>query len=137
MSMPINHNTARTPLVLLHDYEYMIRKTFGLFASEVNLATVVETSDISQAKKKLSDQQFDMIILGFDDWLEEIHLIQLVRDEMTYTKKDTPIIAIVPTVTSEQITELKLLNVSEILLKPTRIKTIQQAFANSFKQILT
>lgn len=135
MSIPTYKNLKRAPLVLLHEHEYMIRKTFGLFAAEMNLATVIETSEISQAKKRLSAQQFDMIILGFNNWFEEVELIQSVRDEITYSNKDIPIVAILPSITSTQIDELKLLNVSDILLKPTRIKTIQKAFINSYEQI--
>lgn len=123
------------PVVLLHECEYMVRKTFSLFASEMNLATVVETSEITQAKIKLTDNKFDMIILGFDDWDQELHLIELIRSNMTTTPKDIPIIAILPNITQSQIEKLRELNVSEILLKPTRIKTIQTAFTNSYNQI--
>lgn len=137
MSYQYNHSSFTMPTVFLHDNEYMLRKTFGLFASETNLAKIVETSEIAQAKIKLFANPFDMVIIGFDNWFEEIHLIELVRDEMTPSKKDIPIIVIVPNVTSNQIDTLKQLNVAEILLKPARIKTIQKAFLNSFTQIST
>lgn len=123
------------PLVLLHESEYMVRKTFSLFASEMSLATVVETAEINQAKFKLTGNEFDMMILGFDDWFQELHLIELIRSNMTNTKKDIPIIAILPNITQSQIDALRQLNVNEILLKPARIKTIQTAFTNSYKQI--
>lgn len=130
-----NKNSRHAPLVLLHECEFMVRKTFGLFASETNLAEVIETSEIRQAKIKLSAQPFDVIILGFDAWLEEIHLIQLIRDNMTLSDKNVPIITILPNVTTNQIDELKQLSVNEIILKPARIKTIQKAFMNSYKQL--
>lgn len=137
MSLTTYKNAKRAPLVLLHEYEYMIRKTFGLFAAEMNLATIIETAEINQAKRKLSAQQFDMIILGVNNWTEETELIQQVRSEMTYCNKDIPIIVIVSDVTSDQIAELKLLEVSDILLKPTRIKTIQKAFTNSYEKFIS
>lgn len=118
------------PLVLLHDYEYMVRKTFGLFASEMNIANVIETSEINQAKQKLSAQEFDLLILGFENWLDELNLIQDIRGNLTLNKNNIPIIALLSEATSAQIDTLKSLNVSEILLKPTRIKTIQKALEN-------
>lgn len=135
MLQSVKKTTTRMPLVLLHECEYMVRKTFSLFAAEMNLATVVETSEISQAKIKLTDNKFDMIILGFDEWSQELHLIELIRSNMTTTKKDIPIIVILPNITQSQIDQLRQLNVSEIILKPTRIKTIQTAFTNSYKQL--
>lgn len=135
MLQNVKNSPAQTPLVLLHECEYMLRKTFTLFASELNLATVIETKEINQAKLKLSNNQFDMIILGFDNWFEEIHLIQLIRSSMTNANKNIPIIAILPNITQNQVDELRELNVTEILLKPTRIKTIQKAFINSINQI--
>lgn len=133
MLQAVKKSSTRMPLVLLHECEYMVRKTFSLFASEMNLATVVETSEIGQAKTKLTDNKFDMIILGFDDWAQELHLIELIRSNMTTTKKDIPIIVILPSITQNQIEMLRELNVSEILIKPARIKSIQTAFTNCYK----
>lgn len=135
MLQTVKKNATRLPVVLLHECEYMVRKTFSLFASEMNLATVVETSEINQAKLKLTDDKFDMIILGFDDWTQEVHLIELIRSNMTSTKQDIPIIVILPNITQSQIEKLRQLNISEILLKPARIKTIQTAFTNSYNQL--
>lgn len=135
MAQVNNNNSGCMPLVLMHDYEYMIRKTFGLFALETNLASVTESSEINQARESLITQPFDLIILGFDGWLEEIGLIQLIREDMTLSKKDIPIIAVLSNVTATQIDNLKQLNVTEIVLKPARIKTIQKAFLNAYKQV--
>lgn len=135
MALPDINNSGLPPLVLLHEREYMVRKTFGLFALETNLATVIESSDISQTKDKLGTQSFDLIILGFENWLEEIHVIQLVRNNMTLSKKNIPIIVILPNVTSSGMADLKELDVSEIILKPARIKTIQRAFKNIYQQV--
>ena len=135
MTLANNNNSGLIPLVLMHDCEYMIRKTFGLFALETNLANVTETSEINQAQENLVTQPFDLIILGFEGWLEEIRLIQLIREDMTLSKKDTPIIALLSNITASQIDNLKQLNVTEIVLKPARIKTIQKAFLNAYTQV--
>lgn len=135
MTVANKNYSPYVPLVLMHEGEYMIRKTFGLFALETNLAKVVESSDITQAKESLTIHPFDLIILGFEGWLDEIHLIELIRGNMTLSKHGIPIIAVLPSVTASQIKYLKQLNVTEIILKPARIKTIQKAFLNAYSQV--
>ena len=135
MSISINQNSEFMPIVLLHDCEYMLRKTFALLAAEMRAAKVIETSELNLAREKLTSHKFDMVILGFDKWSEEIHLIQLIKTGMTESDKNIPIIAMVPNITSEQFNELKSLGINEILLKPARIKTIQEAFVSSLDKI--
>ena len=113
--------------VLIHDNEYMVRKTFAMFAQETRLAIVDETSDLSLAKENWPKKSFDAIIMGFYDWSVEYHLIELVRANMTKSAPDIPIITLMPNITADQIHLLKTLEVSEIMLKPSRIKSIQSA----------
>jgi DNA-binding NtrC family response regulator len=135
MSLSMNQNSEFMPLVLLHDCEYMLRKTFALLAAEMRVAKVIETSELNLAKERLTNHKFDMVILGFDQWSEEIHLIQLIKTGMTAADINIPIIAMVPNITSEQFNELKSLGITEIFLKPARIKTIQGAFVSSLEKI--
>jgi hypothetical protein len=65
--------------------------------------------------------------MGFYDWSVEYHLIELVRANMTKSAPDIPIITLMPNITADQIHLLKTLEVSEIMLKPSRIKSIQSA----------
>lgn len=46
---------------------------------------------------------------------------------MTKSAPDIPIITLMPNITADQIHLLKTLEVSEIMLKPSRIKSIQSA----------
>lgn len=112
----------------------MLRKTFALLATEMRIAKVIETSELHLAKKKLTSHKFDMVIIGFDGWSEEIHLIELITNGMTVSDKNIPIIAMVPNINPKQLNELKSLGINEIVLKPARIKTIQEAFVRNLEK---
>jgi hypothetical protein len=51
--------------VLIHDNEYMVRKTFAMFAQETRLAIVDETSDLSLAKEKLTKKALMRLLWAF------------------------------------------------------------------------
>lgn len=128
MSLENNKNFGLVPSVLICDSQYMTRSSFSLLAKEIGSCEVVETSDIKAAKIKCEGGSFDLILLGIDDGNEEISLIKLIRDNHLLPQKDVPIVVMLKEVTLEKLNELKSLNVAEIILKPTRMKTIYDTF---------
>jgi len=128
MSIENNKNFGLVPSVLICDSHYMTRSSFALLAKEIGSCEVVEASDIKTAKIKCEGVSFDLILLGIDEGNEEISLIKLIRDNHLLPQKDVPSIVMLKEITLEKLTELKSLNVAEIILKPTRMKTIYDTF---------
>lgn len=132
MNMPNPSRTlAAAPYVLLQENDYMIRQTFSMHAKETGLAQVVQTSGLPNAKQKCDSMPFNLVILGFTEWEEEVDLIKSIRAGITMSQTDIPIIAIVPIITLKQLDELKQLNISEVLIRPLRIRNIQEAFSRT------
>jgi DNA-binding NtrC family response regulator len=124
-----NNNSAFSPSILICDPQYMTRSSFSLLAKEIWHGEVIETTEIKTAKIKCEGHIFDLIILGLDEQSEAISLIRLIRDNLLLPSKDVPIIVMFDEITLEILNELKSLNVSEILVKPTRMKTIYDSFS--------
>lgn len=129
MSLDNNKNSDLLPSILICDSQYMTRSTFALLAKELGCAEVIETSEIKAAKIKCEGNSFELIILGIDEGPEEIALIKLIRDNLLLPQKDVPIIVMLEEITLDKLNELKSLNVTEILVKPTRMKTIHDTFS--------
>lgn len=129
MSLDNNKNSDLLPSILICDSQYMTRSTFALLAKELGCTEVIETSEIKAAKIKCEGNSFELIILGIDEGPEEIALIKLIRDNLLLPQKDVPIIVMLEEITLDKLNELKSLNVTEILVKPTRMKTIHDAFS--------
>lgn len=128
MSIENNKNFGLVPSVLICDSQYMTRSSFALLAKEIGSCEVVEASDIKTAKIKCEGGSFDLILLGVDEGNEEISLIKLIRDDFLLPQKDVPIIVMLKEINIKKLNELKSLNVAEIVLKPTRMKTIYDIF---------
>jgi len=124
-----NDNSAFQTSILICDPQYMTRSSFTLLAKEFGCGEVIETSEIKTAKIKCEGHTFDLIILGVDEQSEATSLIKLIRDNLLLSPKDVPIIVMLEEVTLGILNELKSLNVSEILVKPTRMKTIYDSFS--------
>jgi DNA-binding NtrC family response regulator len=124
-----NDNSSFPPSILICDPQYMTRSSFTLLAKEVFGGEVIEVAEIKTAKTKCERHIFNLIILGLDEQSEAISLIRLIRDNLLLSPKDVPIIVMLEEVTLEKLNELKALNVSEILVKPTRMKTIYDSFS--------
>lgn len=116
------------PLVLLYDSEYMVRSAFALLANQTGIATVIETANSSTATNLCQTNAFDLVIFGMGQENEEMHFIELIRSGMTLTKKNVPIVVMIGEITEELLYKLKSMHVTDILVKPTRIKHIHEVF---------
>ena len=122
------YKDSKLPLVLLYDSEYMVRNAFALLANQTAKAEVLETAQIATANNLCQTNAFKLIIIGINQGDEEKHLIELIRNNMTPSDKNVPIVVMISAITESLLHELKSLNVTDILLKPTRIKTIHDVF---------
>ncbi|MGV3582476.1 MAG: hypothetical protein CTY12_04045 [Methylotenera sp.] len=124
----IDNSIANSSLILLHESEYMVRRTFALFAKQGGFAEVIETSGYNNALSKCYKHSFNVAIIGFESWVNEKKLIEIIRMGATKSAPDIPIIALLPNATTGQLFELKSMEVNEVLLKPVRVRSIQEAF---------
>jgi DNA-binding NarL/FixJ family response regulator len=122
------YKDSKLPLVLLYDSEYMIRSVFALLANQTAKASVMETAHLATANNLCQTNAFELIIIGMGHEHEEKHFIELIRNGMTLTDKSVPIVVMTSAITEELLYELKSLNVTDILLKPTRVKAIHDVF---------
>jgi DNA-binding NarL/FixJ family response regulator len=121
------------PNVLVYDDNHMVRHTFAMFAKETQMANVIEVSTSENIKRKCLESVFDVIIIGIDDWAIFQQLIKDIREGKTKNDKTTPIITMVSTISSSQLHSLKANDITEIIIKPSRIKNIQEAFLRSIQ----
>lgn len=128
MSLDMHKSTILLPSLLICDSQYMTRSTFALLARELGCGEVVETSEIKTAQIKCEGNSFNLIILDIEE-PEAMSLIRMIRDNLLLPKMDVPIIVMLKDVNLKKIQELKSLNISEILVKPTRMKSIYDAFS--------
>lgn len=116
------------PLVLLYDSSQMLRSTFALLAHQTANARVLETAHFDTASKMCEENAFQLMIIGMSEDDAEKHLIASVRSGTTLSDQHVPIVVMTSAITANLLQELKLLNVTEVLLKPTRIKKIHEVF---------
>lgn len=119
-------------LILIHDSEYMIRKTFAIFANESELASIEESADTSTLAYKLGAKPYNAIVLGFSEDEDSFRHILSIRSNMTASESNIPIITMIPEITQANLKILAELEVSAVLLKPTRVKSIQSALIKIF-----
>lgn len=118
----------KLPTVLLFDNNFMIRKTFAMFAKEAQIANVIEISTNTDIKIKTISSTFDLLIVGIDEWTACLAILKEIRQGKTKNDQSIPIITMISSISGNQLNELKSININEILIKPTRIKNIQDAF---------
>lgn len=106
----------------------MVRRTFAMLAKETITAKVLEIAKPEDILEKCIYNEFDMMIIGIDEWFCRIRTIERIRYGETKSHENTPIIVMVSNITTEQLRKLQTLNVNEVLIKPVRIKNIQDAF---------
>jgi DNA-binding NarL/FixJ family response regulator len=121
------------PNVLVYDDNHMVRHTFAMFAKETQMANVIEVSTSENIKRKCLESVFDVIIIGIDEWAIFHQLIKDIREGKTKNHKATPIITMVSSISSSQLHSLKSYDITEIIIKPSRIKHIQEAFLRSMQ----
>jgi AmiR/NasT family two-component response regulator len=121
------------PNVLVYDDNHMVRHTFAMFAKETQMANVIEVSTSQNIKRKCLESVFDVIIIGIDEWAIFHQLIKDIREGKTKNHKATPIITMVSTISNSQLHSLKANDITEIIIKPSRIKNIQEAFLRSIQ----
>lgn len=124
----LNSNLAQTPpLILLYDTEYMTRNAFAMLVNQTGAARVIETGQLSLATNMAMNHVFQLIIIGISVELSEMHFIKSIRNNMMLSEQNVPMIVMVSEITLELVHELKSLNVTDILLKPTRLKNMHAA----------
>ena len=115
------------PSILLLENNYMVRHAFSMNAKETGFAHVFQTATVSVARRKCGSIAFHGLIIGLSHGEEELTLIESIRSGHTKCNENVPIVAIVSSCTSDLLLKLDNLNVKEILPRPLRVRTIQDA----------
>lgn len=127
MGQSNNQPAKPLPLVLLYDTESMTRNAFAMLVNETGSARVLETGQINLARNMSLNHAFQLIVIGISAELSEMAFIKSIRNNLLLSEPNVPIIVMISEVTAELVNELKLLNVTDILLKPTRLKHMHAA----------
>jgi len=123
-----NSQLAQTPpLILLYDTEYMTRNAFAMLVNQTGTARIIETGQLSLATDMAMNHAFQLIIIGISAELSELDFIKSIRNNLTLSEPNVPMIVMVSEITTALVHELKSLNVTDILLKPTRLKNMHAA----------
>lgn len=115
------------PSILLLENNYMVRHAFSMNAKETGFAYVFQTATVSVASRKCGSIAFHGLIIGLSHGEEELSLIESVRSGHTKCHENVPIVAIVSSCTAEILLKLNNLDVKEIMPRPLRVRTIQDA----------
>lgn len=127
MSQALRDSRHSAPRVLLHEQDAMLRQVFSLHVKSTGLAEVEQSTTARAARQKFASTEFQLVIIGFSEDNEEMSLIELIRGGLTICDESVPIIAMVSGCTAAQVQAFKSLDVTDVLVRPLRIRTIQDA----------
>lgn len=116
--------------ILLLEKEYMLRSAFALNAKETGLADVYQANSLLAASEQCKKSSFDGVVLGCSPGLEELALLNQIREGATACKSTVPIVVMLEACAPDLLLKLKQLAVKQILLRPLRIRSIQEAVVN-------
>lgn len=97
-----NSDLAQTPpLILRYDTEYMTRNAFAMLINQTGTARVIETGQLSLATNMTMNHAFELIIIGISEELSELDFIKSIRNNLTLSEPDLPMILMISEITAE------------------------------------
>jgi DNA-binding NarL/FixJ family response regulator len=117
------------PSLLLVEPHFVLRHTVVAVANELGLARIVEATSLDSAGQQLSNQAFDGCVISLGDDRREVDLIRSLRAGGLASQADVPVAVMTADCDAGMVVVLKELNVSRIVLKPFKVKTILETIS--------
>lgn len=115
--------------LLLLEPQFVLRRTVSVMARDLGLAEVQEATNATAAEKLLFERRFNALLIALDDDGESLDLLRRLRAGNTSQAPDLPVAATASACDIELATRLKQLDVSRLLLKPFKVRSMLEAIS--------
>lgn len=122
------------PSLLLMEPHFVLRHTVVAVAHELGIARIVEATSLDAAEYQLSSRVFDGCVLSLGDERREVDLIRSLRAGALASQPDLPVAVMTADCDAGMVVALKELQVSRIVLKPFKVKTIVETISQLLRQ---
>lgn len=122
--------TAPKPVMLLFEPFFVLRHTVAAVARELGLAHIVEATTFEGAMQLLERRAFDACLVAVDDQRLELELVQRLRAGGLASAADTPVAVTTAHCDAGMVLALREMNVSRIVLKPFKVRTLLDTVAH-------
>lgn len=126
----------RPPVLLLLEPFSVLRQTVAMVARDLGIAEVVQAASLESAVQLMETRRFDACIVGVAEDRREMALIQRLRAGTLQAPASTPVAVTTAGCDAGMILALKDLQVSRIVLKPFKVKTILETL-NKMAEVRT
>ncbi len=122
--------------LLLVEPQSIVRSTVVAVARELHLPRVDEASTVAAAAHKMAVARYDGLLLSMDEQVPAMELLRRLRASETATPADLPVIVMVGRCDAELALAMKQLNVTRVVLKPFKVKTLLRSIEGLARQVL-
>ncbi len=122
--------------LLLVEPQSMVRSTVVAVARELRLPRIDDTSSVETARQRLSSTRYDGLLLSLDEHERAIALLEQLRAGELVTPADAPVVVMAAGCTAELALTLKQLEVSRLLIKPFKVKTVLETIEALAQQVV-
>lgn len=122
--------------LLLVEPQSMVRSTIVSVARQLNLPRIDDTSSVEVARQRLACTRYDGVLLSLDERDTAIALLERLRAGELVTPADTPVVVTASGCNTELALTLKQLEVSRLLLKPFKVKSVLETIEALAAQVL-
>lgn len=103
-------------------------------ANELGIARIVEATSLDSARHRLSEEAFDGCVISLGDERREVDLLRALRAGDLASQPDVPVAVMTADCDAGMVVVLKELQVSRIVLKPFKVKTILETITQLLRQ---
>lgn len=122
--------------LLLVEPQSLVRSTVVAVARDLRLPRIDDTSNVDVARQRLAGTRYDGLLLSLDEPERAVALLTQLRAGTLATPADTPVVVMVAGCSTELALTLKQLEVSRLLIKPFKVKTLLETIEVLAKSVL-
>lgn len=126
----------RTLNLLLVEPQSLIRSTVVSVARELRLPQIDETASVELASQRMARVRYDGLVLSLEDEARALLLLERLRTGQLASAPDLPVIVMSPGCSTELALRMKQLEVSRLLLKPFKVRTLLESIEAVAEQAL-
>lgn len=113
--------------LLLVEPQSLVRSTVVAVARELQLPRIDEASHIEAAAQRLARVRYDGLLLALDEQAPSLALLARLRAGELISPPSTPVIVMSAGCSTELALRMKELEVSRLVLKPFKVKTLLES----------
>ena len=134
--MPDAAMPLRALNLLLVEPQSMVRSTVVAVARELRLPRIDDTSSVETARLRLATTRYDGLLLSLDEQEPAIALLERLRAGETVSPADAPVVVMAARCDTGLALTLKQLEVSRLLIKPFKVKTLLETIEALAEQVV-